>query len=101
MCLTSRSLEDTIWWAVRLLDNVIDKNRYPIPEVAKATLLTFKIGLGVMGWHDCLINLGVPYCSEEALKWCDEIGRSYKMAAEEASHVLAGGVGCVPSICGV
>lgn len=89
--------EDTIEWAVRLLDNVIDKNRYPIPEVAEATLLTRKIGLGVMGWHDCLINLGVPYCSEEALRWCDEIGRSYKMAAEDASHVLAEELGVFPA----
>ncbi len=61
-------LARTIKIAVRFLDNVIDKNHYPIPEVKKATLLTRKIGLGVMGFAEMLIELGMRYDSEKALE---------------------------------
>jgi len=94
------AFEDTVRLAVQFLDNVIDKNRYPIPEVAEATLKTRKIGLGIMGWHDCLIGLDVPYCSVEALDWCDEIGKSLQTASLDASNELADRLGEFPAYVG-
>ena len=74
---------------VRFLDNVIDMNRYPIPEIEHATRLTRKIGLGVMGWHDTLLQLRIPYDSEEALALAEEVGRFVQEKANEASLALA------------
>ncbi|MBI5079003.1 adenosylcobalamin-dependent ribonucleoside-diphosphate reductase, partial [Candidatus Saganbacteria bacterium] len=60
-------LERTTRLAVCFLDNVIDENRYPAAEIKKAARLTRKIGLGVMGFAEMLIEMGVRYDSEEAL----------------------------------
>jgi ribonucleoside-diphosphate reductase alpha chain len=74
---------------VRFLDNVIDMNRYPVAEIDHATRLTRKIGLGVMGWHDALMQLGIPYDSEGALELGAEVGRFIQGKANEASLDLA------------
>src|SRR3990170_3823561 len=74
---------------VRFLDNVIDMNRYPIEEIDHATKLTRKIGLGVMGWHDALLQLRIPYDSEEALSLGEEVMRFVQEKANEASLELA------------
>lgn len=68
------SFEEDVGLACRALDRVIDRNRYPIPEIEYATKRTRKIGLGVMGWHDCLILMGYSYCSDIALQLAREIG---------------------------
>jgi len=82
---------------VRFLDNVIDMNRYPIEEIDAATKLTRKVGLGVMGWHDALMQLGIPYDSEEALSLGEEVMRFIQEKANNASLELARERGVFPA----
>ncbi|GEA15481.1 hypothetical protein E308F_17250 [Moorella sp. E308F] len=87
----------TVRAAVRYLDNVIDANRYPLPEIERATLLTRKVGLGVMGFADLLFYLGVPYDSDEAVNLARKIMRYISGEAREASLALAAERGPCPA----
>ena len=81
-------LAKTVPLSVRFLDNVIDVNRYPIPEIEEATTLTRKVGLGVMGFHDLLLQLRTPYDSEQALKLGEQIMAFIQEKADQASVAL-------------
>ncbi|MEX0682352.1 MAG: LAGLIDADG family homing endonuclease [Dehalococcoidia bacterium] len=90
-------LAEVIPICARFLDDVIDMNRYPIEEIEQATKLTRKIGLGVMGWHDMLFQLGVPYDSEEALALGEELMRFIQEKSNDASAELARERGVFPA----
>ena len=90
-------LAQVIPQCVRFLDDVIDMSRYPIEEIDHATKLTRKIGLGIMGWHDALLQLRIPYDSEEALSLGEEIMRFIQEKANEASLVLSEARGPFPA----
>ena len=83
--------------AVRFLDNVIDLNTYPVPECKAAAEGNRKIGLGVMGFADCLFKLRVPYDSDEALALAGQIMKTLQDRSHDASQMLAKEKGCFPN----
>ena len=82
-------LEQTIRTAVHFLDNVIEVNQYPLPEIDAMTKKTRKIGLGVMGFADMLLYMGVPYNSEEGVALAEEIMDTVNSIGHQASEELA------------
>ena len=89
----SRMVEIT----VNLLDNVIDMNKYPIPEIEKMSRTTRRIGLGVMGFADLLIQLGIQYDSDEALGLANDVMARILDDTHRASAALAEKRGVFPS----
>jgi len=90
-------LATTIFYAVRFLDNVIDANHWPISEIRKISLGNRKIGLGIMGFADALVQLGIRYDSEEAVNFAQRLGRFIQEHAHNTSCKLAEKRGCFPN----
>ncbi|NLK68185.1 MAG: vitamin B12-dependent ribonucleotide reductase [Clostridiaceae bacterium] len=82
-------LKEVVHDAVHFLDNVIDVNKYPLPEIDKMTRGTRKIGLGVMGWADMLLKLKIPYDSNQAIDLAEEVMSFIQNEAREKSIEIA------------
>ena len=93
-------LAQTVRSSVRFLDDVIDVNKYPIPEIEKMSRKTRKIGLGIMGFADMLLRLEVPYNSEEALKLATDVMGFIDKEAMAYSITLAAERGAFPAFKG-
>ncbi len=82
-------LERVVRLSVRFLDDVIDVNPYPLPDIDQMAKANRRIGLGVMGWADMLIQMGIPYDSEEALALADQVMGFIERVGHEESARLA------------
>lgn len=82
-------LRETVKLAVRFLDNCIDVNKYPLPEIEYMVKGSRKIGLGIMGLHDLLIKLNIPYNSENGRRISKQLMKFINDTALEYSKELA------------
>jgi ribonucleoside-diphosphate reductase alpha chain len=93
-------LREVIRHGVHFLDNIVDINKYPLPQVAEISKGNRKIGLGLMGFADMLIKMDIPYNSEEALETAGGLMKFFSQEANAASIELAKKRGVFPNFSG-
>jgi ribonucleoside-diphosphate reductase alpha chain len=84
-----QDLGETIKLSVRFLDNILDSCTYPVSKTAEIAKANRKIGLGIMGFADCLFMLGIPYDSRQAVNLGEKIMKFVNETARKASYELA------------
>ncbi|MGH2443919.1 MAG: adenosylcobalamin-dependent ribonucleoside-diphosphate reductase, partial [Chloroflexota bacterium] len=82
-------LERVVRLSARFLDDVIEVNPYPLPEINEVVKSNRRIGLGIMGWADLLFELAIPYDSEQAVQFGEHLWSFVKRVSHEASQELA------------
>lgn len=82
-------LRHTVGVAVRFLDDIVEANRWPLPEIERVGRANRKIGLGVMGFAEMLLRLEVSYDSENSVRWAEQVMHAVSEAALDASRALA------------
>ncbi len=90
-------MAETIRWGVRFLDDVIEVNNFPLPEIRRITCANRKIGLGIMGFADMLIRLGMPYNSREAEQFARKLMAFIRRESMRTSAQLAAERGVFPN----
>ena len=90
-------LERVVRLAVRFLDDVIEVNPYPLPEIDATVKVNRRIGLGIMGWADLLFALDIPYDSQEALDLADRLSAFVEAKGHDQSARLAEERGAFPN----
>jgi ribonucleoside-diphosphate reductase alpha chain len=95
-----RKLDKTVRMGIRFLDDVIDMNRYPVPDIEVMAKGNRKVGLGVMGFADMLVRLKIPYAGEKSFKVAEGLMQFIKESAWETSRELAAERGPFPNIKG-
>jgi ribonucleoside-diphosphate reductase alpha chain len=90
------ALDEAVGDGIRFLDDMLEVNPYPLPQIRAQALGERRIGLGVMGWADLLLRLGLPYASEAAVELAAQLGRRLLDTARAQSRALAAARGPFP-----
>ncbi len=93
-------LAETVRIAIRLLDNVVSVCTYPLPAIDNMVKANRKVGLGIMGWADALVRIGIAYGSPESLKLAEKVAKFIQKTAWETSEALGKEKGNFPNFSG-